>query len=417
MTDFDVVVVGAGLGGACAALALSQRGARVALMEAARFPRHKVCGEFLSPEIRRTFRRLNVEDKVLQGAPASVQVARVVASSAQSSTRSLEIALPQGALGLSRYQLDQILWDETERSGVQMFGATRVRSVEKTDGHFVVRNSGGEDVRAQFVLASPGRNVRLGDVRSAEIEYSNGAQVLHGAQELNAARNLSSVRDLNNVQSSNGTRDSSSSSRTARRYVGFKTHFAGVRGVANAVELYPFEGGYCGVGGIENGITNVCLLARYEAVNGRAPDEFWRWLMQGCPALKARLKDATPLMSWLATANVSFGLAQPTRADGVLLCGDAGGYIHPLTGDGMAMAARSGELAASIVAASLRGGLNREDVAPLYERAWRREFASRLHWASHLEPWLTNPRLARLAVQTFRRAPSLGRLAVAATRG
>ncbi len=411
MTDFDVVVVGAGLGGACAALALSQRGARVALMEAARFPRHKVCGEFLSPEIRRTFRRLKIEDKVLQGAPASVQVARVVASSAQSSTRSLEIALPQGALGLSRYQLDQILWDETERSGVQMFGATRVRTVEKTDGHFVVRNSGGEDVQAQFVLASPGRNVRLGDERPAKIEYSNGAQDLNGVGELNVAQNA------NNVQNSNGTRNSSSSSRPARRYVGFKTHFAGVRGVANAVELYPFEGGYCGVGGIENGITNVCLLARYEAVNGRAPDEFWQALMQGCPALKARLKDATPLMSWLATANVSFGLVQPTRADGVLLCGDAGGYIHPLTGDGMAMAARSGELAASIVAASLCGGLNREDVAPLYERAWRREFASRLHWAARLEPWLTNPRLARLAVQTFRRAPSLGRLAVAATRG
>lgn len=412
MTDFDVVVVGAGLGGACAALALSQRGVRVALMEAARFPRHKVCGEFLSPEIRRTFRRLNVEDKVLESAPASVQVARVVASSAQSSTRSLEIALPQGAIGLSRYGLDQILWDATERSGVRMFGETRVRTVEKTDGHFVVRNSGGEDVRAQFVLAAPGRNVRLGDERPAEIEYSNGGQNPSGGQNSNGARN-----NLNNVQNLNGTRDSSSSSRPARRYVGFKTHFAGVRGVANAVELYPFEGGYCGVGGIENGITNVCLLARYEAVNGRAPDEFWQALMQGCPALNARLKDATPLMSWLATANVSFGLAQPTRADGVLLCGDAGGYIHPLTGDGMAMAARSGELAASIVAASLRGGLNREDVAPLYERAWRREFANRLHWAAHLEPLLTDPRLARLAVQTFSCAPSLGRLAVAATRG
>ena len=402
MTDFDVVVVGAGLGGACAALALSQRGARVALLEAARFPRHKVCGEFLSPEIRRTFRRLKIEDKVLQGAPASVQVARVIASQAQSSTRSLEIALPQGALGLSRYQFDQILWDAAKRAGVQMFGETRVRSVQKSDGHFVVRNSHGEDLRAQFVLAAPGRNVRLSDVRAGDVragdEQPNGV----------CASGIEYSSDAKNDLPFRGA---------ARRYIGFKTHFAHVRGVANAVELYPFEGGYCGVGGIEDGKTNVCLLARYEAVNRRAPDEFWRALMQQCPALKARLDDATPLMPWLATANVSFGRAQPTRADGVLWCGDAGGYIHPLTGDGMAMAARSGELAASIIASSLRGGLKNEDVAPLYERAWRREFANRLRWAARLEPLLTSPRLARAAVQLLGCAPSLGRLAVAATRG
>jgi flavin-dependent dehydrogenase len=88
---------------------------------------------------------------------------------------------------------------------------------------------------------------------------------------------------------------------------------------------------------------------------------------------------AIRVLEWLATGNVSFGGVQPVSR-GVLHCGDAAGFIHPLTGDGMAMAARSGELAAATIGAALRGDLPKHDVAPLYERAWRREFTSRLKW-------------------------------------
>jgi flavin-dependent dehydrogenase len=167
---------------------------------------------------------------------------------------------------------------------------------------------------------------------------------------------------------------------------------------------------------VEEGLVNVCLLARYETVKGRSPTEFWAWLLGQNSALAQRLEGARPAMEWLATANVSFGKTHPSH-DGVLYCGDAAGYIHPLTGDGMAMAARSGELAAAIVSASLRDGLAGKDVAPLYERAWHREFGSRLRWAARIEPLLLSPRLAGVATQLLKRVPAFARKMVLHTRG
>ena len=46
---FDVLVVGAGPAGSIAALVLARAGARVALVDKARFPRDKACGDFIGP--------------------------------------------------------------------------------------------------------------------------------------------------------------------------------------------------------------------------------------------------------------------------------------------------------------------------------------------------------------------------------
>ena len=106
------------------------------------------------------------------------------------------------------------------------------------------------------------------------------------------------------------------------------------------------------------------------------------------------MNGATRVSAWLATANVQFCAREPVSPDGILRVGDAGGYIHPLAGDGMAMAAREGELAAAILGAHLRGGLNCQNVAEL----------------------LMSPFAAPL-LRVFSGAPHLTRHLVRATRG
>lgn len=388
---YDAIVVGAGISGACAAIALAQRGCKTLLLEAGAFPRHKVCGEFLSPESKAVFHRLKVLPAIIEAGANQVSRIRIIARGG----RAVETPLNSTALSISRFALDALLAEAAQSMGVKVLCGARARRLEQHHEVFSLDSTQGE-FQARTVLVATGRN-------PSWLQRSVG----------NAARSKSS---------SIATQDSVPNA----RYLGFKAHFRYTELPLGVVELHAWRGGYCGLVRVEGGLTNVCLLARYEAVAGRAPSEFWPWLLRHLPGLRARMHRARQEFDWLATGNVSFGISAPLRFPGgdsdqenggVLCCGDAASFIHPLTGDGMAMAARSGELAAGVIGAQLRGGLTQSDAHALYAAAWQREFAARLKWASVFQRLLIDPQLATAALSVAARVPSLSRFAVTATRG
>src|ERR671933_106926 len=120
MSDFDVIIVGGGPAGASAAIHLAGRGARVLLAEQKRFPREKLCGEFISPECLEHFARLGALERM--EAAHGACVARTVFYAP--SGRSLTVPSAwfagggEAALGLSRAEMDARLLERARESGV-----------------------------------------------------------------------------------------------------------------------------------------------------------------------------------------------------------------------------------------------------------------------------------------------------------
>lgn len=471
--DFDIAVIGAGLSGASAAILTAQGGARVVLLESGVAARHKVCGEFLSPESHAQLEQLGVLDAMLEWGAPRIGAARVLTSGRTS--RAVAFARP--GLSFSRCALDGLLWARAQDAGVDAREQTRVSRLERSAAGDFELEANGEVIRARFVIAATGRGSKWGrdaDVAlptnrttpaqdgatspssalrrahsSASTSEANQAQegkiqrhrarssavpcpasevdsVEAGAcslanRELSREERALSSRSTRALESgvlpaTDGARNGRGGRERAGRFLGLKTHLRGVRMEAGEVQMFPFAGGYCGLVEVEDGAFNACLLVDYARSKGRSPSQLWDEVRRENRALGKATERATLEFDWLATGNVSFDRFAPER-DGVLRAGDAAGYIHPLSGDGMAMAMRSGELAARSVLHALKWDLAPEAAASSYALMWEREFGSRLRWAARLQPLFTNPRFTRVAQRVFDLAPVLSDFAVRRTRG
>ncbi len=363
---YDIIVIGAGLAGCSSAIQLAQQGYRVLLLEQQRYPVHKLCGEFLSVEVIAAFEQLGILEAVRQAGAHPIRRTYLTTSTGAS----FESELPGVALGLSRYQLDLILFQRSQELGAQCLDGTVVRSV-----------SG--DLRQGFAV-----NTNQGSF--------TGRLVLgcHGKR---------SALDLNRPFTQKHS-----------PFVAVKAHYRGLE-LPGVIELHAFPGGYCGLSQIETGEINVCWIAHERILNSKnrsVPDA----LLQN-PILADRFESMQCVTrSQHRLSQISFALKK--RFDGdVCMVGDSAGMITPLCGDGMAMALRSAELAIPLVVKFLRQDLSEIDFKNQYEAVWNQEFRMRLRLGRLLHESFIHPKLASLGVNLCRTFPALGKGFIQATRG
>ena len=384
---FDVAIAGAGPAGASAAIQLALTGARVLLIEEKKFPRAKLCGEFISPECLTHFKRLGVMDQMSAAGGAAVS------ETVFYSRRGNSVAVPSEwfmsgaqALGLSRSEMDHQLLQRAKNAGVVV--------LEETHASRLICE--GEEVR--------GIRVKSGD---ATRDYEALITVDATGRTRALARHLDPPRP--------------NQRKHTNPLVAFKAHLVGTRVAAGACEIYFYKRGYGGLSAVEGGVSNLCFIVAANDVRryNSNPELVLREVVMKNSRAAYTLAEATTSTPWLSVSLERFGRRTLAPALGLLTVGDAAAFIDPFTGSGMLMALESGQVAAEAIARSLsqlRRGSGFESLATKYEAEYQRRFASRLRVSGLLRRAAFFPNLAEAAILLSGTSSTLRRKLARATR-
>jgi flavin-dependent dehydrogenase len=371
---YDAIVIGGGLAGCSVALQLARQNHDVALLEKATYPRHKLCGEFLSPEAQSSLAGLGVLDAVREAGAASITETQLTGPTGTVS----EHALPDTAIGLSRYRLDGILYRAACAQGVDGRPGTKATAVQGSlDDGFVVK-AGSEQLEARLVIGAYGRRGVLD--RTLERPFLE--------------------------QSS--------------PYVAFKAHFAGPHDVDSpgTIELHAAPGGYCGVGPVEDNRVNVCWIGRADVLKdaGGTPNAMLHSLRQN-QKLDARLRPLSRVSERFEAVSQVPLMSKSRFANDVCMVGDAAGMIAPLCGDGMAMALDAADLVTPLAAAFLADDHPPAAFRSAYEQQWRRTFGRRMRIGRWVHAAAFRRTLTTALLHTCTAVPPLARWLIRSTRG
>ena len=363
MSDYDVIIAGAGPAGTSAAIHLATSGLKVLLVEQKKFPRPKLCGEFISPECQQHFEKLGVAREIICSDPAPID------QTVFYSSRGHHVSVPSNwfgermALGLSRAVMDDVLLRRAARAGVDVIeGANVIGPRINTDfvhGLKVRSERGEEEFEAPLTIDATGR-----------------ARIL--------------------------ARKTNHSHKQKPKLIAFKAHFRNTRVAPGACEIYFYRGGYGGLSSIEAGESNLCFIVSAEQVKQchSDPERVMRELVMQNRRARHTLEPARTTSEWLSASWEQFGRQSPAPAKGLLAIGDAAAFIDPFTGSGMLMALESGELAAEVIIRH-RDQLDSAALAADYVQQHRKKFDSRLKICSLLRRAAFSPRLAEWGVTIF----------------
>jgi flavin-dependent dehydrogenase len=334
----EVLILGGGVAGCAASIALARKGRSVTLIEREPAPRHKVCGEFLSGEALDDLRTLGIDVASLGAVPLNY-VRLAVAG------RAAEAALPFPAASLTRKALDTALIAEAISAGVRIKQGRSVQALSRIPGDlWQAKLDNGTTLEAPTAFLATGKH----DLRG------------HGRPK------------------------------DTHQWVGFKMYYrlnvAQTADLADGSELTLYPGGYGGIQPVEDGITNFCCVVqrRYFARAGLRWEGLLAKMKEDCPHLAMRLEGAEPLLEKPITiTHIPYGYLRRATEDGLYCIGDQAAVIPSFTGDGISIALHTARQAATAYLAA--------EPAPVFQPRLRSEMLPQMRLAQFAASGLNNP--------------------------
>jgi geranylgeranyl reductase family protein len=321
----DVVVVGAGPAGSATAMLLAEQGFRVALVDRAHFPRDKVCGEYLSPEAARILDRLDVlgtmDSRPLRGMRIRAPDGTLLVGDYP--TDGPWRGYRAHALAVRRRALDAALVERARRAGVSVREGVRAVDVVR-EGRRIA------GIVAEPVGPGPGAAERLTAraVVAADGRASVIAERLGLRQPHRWLRRLALVADVE-----------------------------GAGGDPERGEIVVVPPAYAILNPVTADVANLSLVVPVEEGRRRkaAFADYFDAATRALPGLGERLRHARRVGPVRVLGPLAYQVSQPRDA-GVVLVGDAAGFLDPFTGEGVYAALRSAEVAAHVIGRAVRAG-------------------------------------------------------------
>ncbi len=372
MNRFDVIVIGGGPAGSATALFLSGCGHKVALLDQARFPRDKICGEFISPAADVILERLGVLAEI--DALSPVRLSGVSISSYEKTGFAVEYppipgsTRPMTSLSLPRMVFDRLLIERVGQAGVVVKEGHKVTDFIVEEGR-VVGVRGRDDAKTPFELR---------------------AQVVVDA----GGRNGVSLRRFDLKKKNRGSSK-----------IALAAHWAVSGPLEKYCAMHISHPGYTGMAPTGPGQTNVVLVVDKKSIQGEKDlhDFYVRTVLKN--PLRRELLDGGEVMEKARSVDSLAFSVRPVQIGGLVLVGDASGFIDPFTGEGIYLSLRSAQIASDVIDASFKRNDFSRGALAVYECRRKKEFRKKFLLSKILQRLIYSPALCNRVIEILARNP------------